>query len=250
MSTQHHVLIEATPGVAPDAAACLAISPAQNSLSLPEHNLSIRCGLNCARLIGGADEVCGYQRLRYESFVLHKGWVKADPAQPGLETDHYDPYCYHLGVFQGPHLVAYLRALPWEADPGFMLEHEFRDLLTAEAALDLAHAGNVELSRLVVAPPAGSGPRESLVVAELLFKLLYQLGKRQDWEAYYIVLEEAWLRILNRRFELPFAPLGVPHIYPNGTKTLAAHARCDALEESIKQTSPVKYRWYQQSSTP
>lgn len=212
----------------------------------------ISAGCYAARLIDSSDfsDITSCQKLRYECFVLRKGWVSGDPSRPGCETDRYDPFCHHLGVFQGSHLVAYLRALPWRAEPGFMLEHEFRDLVSDAAEADLAQAGNVELSRLVVALPPGSERGEMIAVAELLFKLVYHLGRRLGWQAYYIVLEEAWLRVLNRRFELPFVPLGEPHVFPDGTRTLAAHARCATLEQAMRQVSPEKYRWYLQRATP
>lgn len=218
-----------------------------NSIDIP---FLIQRGL-IARVINRAkdEDVRAYQTLRYEYFVLRKGWVGDDPFQPGRETDRYDSYCHHLGVFQGPHLIAYLRVLPWQPDPGFMLEHEFRDLMFEDAAKSLRQEGAVEISRLIVAPPPGSGRSETAALAELLFKLVYSLGKRLGWAAYYIVLEEAWLRVLNRRFNLPFVPLGVPHVYPDGTRTLAAFAHCDALEQSMLETSPDKYRWYHQDIT-
>ena len=204
-----------------------------------------------ARLIEEADEdeVRTYQMLRYECFVQRKGWVKDDPANPGLEIDHYDPHCYHLGVFQetprGAQLVAYLRALPWQEQSGLMLQYEFHDLVSEEAAGGLAQEGNVEISRLVVAQPPGSGRAESAVLAELLFKLVYGLGKCLGWTTYYIVLEEAWLRVLNRRFAIPFAPLGAPQTYADGTRTLAAYAACETMEESMQRSAPAKYNWYQ-----
>lgn len=227
-------------------------APAGGWLMAQEMAGAPRCAQDgyVARLIDASsdDEVWAYQQLRYECFVLRKGWVETNPSQPGRETDGYDPYCYHLGVFQGPLLVAYLRVLPWQADPGFMLEHEFGDLSPEAVKLDLAQAGNVELSRLVVALPPGSGRGETLAMAELLFKLVYHLGRRLGWQAYYIVLEEAWLRILNRHFGLAFAPLGEPHVYPDGTRTVAACAGCGTLEQAVRQSSPDKYRWYQQQA--
>ncbi|MBV9470681.1 MAG: GNAT family N-acetyltransferase, partial [Abitibacteriaceae bacterium] len=48
--------------------------------------------------------------MRYECFVVRKGWVTANPSHGGREFDRYDPYCHHLGVFQGSQLIAYLRA--------------------------------------------------------------------------------------------------------------------------------------------
>ena len=210
--------------------------------------LSLMQGNYVAHLIDVADDdaVWAYQALRYECFVLRKGWVKDDPARPGLEIDRYDPYCHHIGVFQGTQLVAYLRALPWQAEPGLMLQHEFHDLVCQKQTSLLGQPGNVEISRLVVDPPPGSGRAESAVLAELLFKLVYRIGHHLGWTAYSIVLEEAWLRILNRRFAIPFEPLGAPHIYPDGTRTLAAYACCEAMEQSMLSTAPDKYHWYRQ----
>lgn len=210
--------------------------------------LSFTLGEYTARLIGSGDEdeVRAYQALRHEWFVSRRGWVKDDPAMPGCEVDGYDPYCHHLGVFQEAQLVAYIRALPWQAEPGLMLQHEFRDLVCEQAFKKLGQAGDVELSRLIVAPPPGSARSETIAIAELLFKLVYSLGKRLEWSIYYIVLEEAWLRILNRRFALSFTPLGEPHVYPDGTRTLAAHAGSDTLEQSMLAMAPEKYQWYRE----
>lgn len=217
----------------------------------PTEGLFLAEGEFVARLMdcGDEDEVRAYQELRYEHYVLRKGWVNDDPAHPGRETDRYDPYCHHLGVFQGPQLVAYLRVLPWQADPGFMLEHEFRNLISEDAAMELGQQGTIEAPRLVVAPLPSSGRSETVVLAELLFKLVYYLGKLLGWTAYYIVLEEAWLRVLQRRFAVPFAPLGVPQTYPDGARTLAAYARCDTLEQSILAASPEKYHWYREDTS-
>lgn len=207
-----------------------------------------------AHLIDGAkeNEVRAYQQLRYECFVQRKSWVKEDPANPGLEIDHYDAHCYHLGVFQqtseGKQLVAYLRALPWQEQPGLMLQHEFVDLVSPEAVGRLGQIGNVEISRLVVEPLPGSDRSDSLAIAELLFKLVYSLGKHLGWTNYFIVLEEAWLRVLNRRFHIPFAPLGEVHTYADGTRTLAAHASCTEMERAMLANAPDKYQWYQPKS--
>lgn len=226
-------------------ASLLITTESCNPLNLPSFTRSELC----ARPLDPADqdEVVAYQKLRYHCFVLRKGWVPADPANPGRETDRYDPFCHHLGVFHGPNLVAYLRVLPWQAEPGFMLEHDFRDLLHDYDTMNLRKAGHVELSRLVVAPPAGSSRSETAELAELLFKLVYNLGKQLGWTGYYIVLEEAWLRTLNRRFKLPFAPIGVPQTYPDGTRALAAFADCKSLERAMLESAPDKYHWYREN---
>jgi N-acyl-L-homoserine lactone synthetase len=209
-----------------------------------------QCPNYIARLLDpfNAEEAQAYERLRYEWFVRRRGWVAGDPQRPGLESDGYDAHCFHCGVFEAEQLVGYVRALPGQAPTGLMLQHEFRALLgdgmQGKGEKQVAHEGAVELSRLVIAPHSGGGTAATIAVGELLFKLVYQLGKRQGWQEFYIVLEEAWLRLLNRRFHLPFAPLGVPHVFPDGTRTLVACARCADMEAAVLAVSPNKYRWY------
>lgn len=44
-----------------------------------------------------ADEIRAAQRLRYQVFVDEMG-AKLNGAEPGIESDRYDPYCQHLVV--------------------------------------------------------------------------------------------------------------------------------------------------------
>ncbi len=172
-----------------------------------------------------------------------------DPANRGLESDAYDPHCFHLAVFDpegggnGAPCVAYLRALPWREGTGFMLEREFSPLLPEGHQLTISNS--VELSRLVVAPYVRAlGAAATRQVVELLLKLLYGLSLREGWDAYYAVVEEAWLAAFVRRYRLPFRPLGNPFTFPDGTKTVAAIAYRSEMEETIRQSDPAKYTWY------
>ncbi|MBV9468394.1 MAG: GNAT family N-acetyltransferase, partial [Abitibacteriaceae bacterium] len=159
MSTEPLVLSQRLPGASLGAASRSRSGSAPLDLTTSGAGLLICSGHYSAHVINGTDEkeVRRYQALRYESFVVRKGWVTADPNHPGCEMDRYDPYCHHLGVFLGSHLSAYLRALPWQPHLGFMLEHEFRDLLPETAASGLSQEGVVEISRLVIAPLPDGG---------------------------------------------------------------------------------------------
>ncbi len=191
-------------------------------------------------------EVTAFQRLRYDYFVRQRGWVVDDPLSPGCEVDRYDAWAQHLAVFDGGQIVAYLRVQPWQAEYGWMLEHEFLCLLPSSPATPLLHHNAVELTRLVIANAPLLPRREARLVTELLFKLLYQISLHHGWEQLYIVVEQAWLPIFRRRFGLAFEPLGCPCVFPDGTVTVAAHAGISDLEIGLRQHDPEKLHWYQQ----
>lgn len=180
------------------------------------------------------------QRLRHDFYADYKGWVR--PERSGQETDHYDSACHHLAVFEDGAVVAYLRALSWTTNLGFMLEHDFRQVVPEAALVRLIRNNSFEISRLVVAP--GLQPHEVLQVTEVLFKSLYLFCKAQNIDHLYAVLEAGWLRRFRHCFHLPFQALGPPHRFPDGTKTVAAYATLTELEESLAVMAPAKLSWY------
>jgi len=193
-------------------------------------------------------EVIAYQRLRYDYFVLEKGWVPADPQSPQQETDHYDAYAQHLAVFKDGQMVAYLRVLPWQEEIGFMLDHEFSALLSTESQRTFVRHGAAELSRLV--PPffpATASSHEVKIVLELLLKLLYHVCREHNITCYYIVVEPSWLKPFARRFGLAFEPIGIPYTFPDGTQAVAAYASLADFEKAVEQHSAEKFRWYRQA---
>jgi len=225
----------------------------------------VKAGSFLARPINLADpqEVCTFQELRYEYFVRRKSWACPDPLAPYCETDRYDAFAHHLAAFettdetiqekQNQKIVIYLRALPWHEHVGFMLDHEFRCLLSDEEHADLHRTNAVELSRLVIAPGAcsksanqdGTGERPRHVI-ELLLKLLYHLSLEQQIEHYYIVVEKHWLPAFTRRFHIPFKVIGREYTFPDGTVTVAAHATRTELEQAMAAKDSQKFLWYQQ----
>lgn len=195
-----------------------------------------------ARMLDANDLVAilDCHRLRHDFYATYKGWVR--PERSGQEIDHYDSACHHLAVFEDGAVVAYMRALPWTANMGFMLEHDFRQVVTQTALDRLIRNNSFEISRLVVAP--GLQPHEVLQVTEVLFKSLYLFCKAQDVDHLYAVLEAGWLRRFRYCFHLPFQALGPTHRFPDGTKTVAAYASLTELEESLAIMLPAKLAWY------
>jgi N-acyl-L-homoserine lactone synthetase len=192
-------------------------------------------------------DVLAYEQLRYGYFIKCKRWADHGKC-PGHESDHFDPYCHHLGVFEQEHLAAYLRVLPTTWPCGLMLDHDFRCLLTDEKHRSIIRENSVELSRLVIAPDeAEPHPhRRNRQIIELLLKLLYHLSLQEGYLHFYIEVETSWLKPFARRFGLPFTPICDPYTFPDGTETVAAYASLQDLEQAVRSRSPEKYEWYRQ----
>ncbi len=186
-------------------------------------------------------------RLRYGYFVQERGWVPEDIAVPGLERDGYDEHCLHLGVWDDHGVAAYLRVLPFEPLVGFMLDRELSCVLSHEEREALPREGAVELSRLVVRPDVASGRDDGGVhPVEEVFKALYRASKERGFSRFYVVVEQGWLRPFAHRFGVPFRVLGTPHVFPDGTKTVAGVATLEEFEAGVRRHSQTKYAWYQE----
>lgn len=215
--------------------------------------------------------------LRHDYFVKHRGWVTCNGS--GEETDHYDPFCQHLAVFHNDHILAYMRLLPWQPTTDFMLEHDFACLLTDEERASIIHENSAELSRLVIAPDAHNKSLSAAPVLGLaitpatqndtcvnsenhmisgnsfgrlaalypLFKVFFHTARQQNIQTFYIVMEPPMLKILQRKFGIPFVPLGKPYTFPDGTVAQAAFTTLAETERSITARFPQRYAWYQQS---
>ncbi len=62
------------------------------------------------KLASSEQEVRAAQRLRYQVFVEEMG-ARLHCAEPGIEADHYDPFCQHLLVKDGDAVVGCYRIL-------------------------------------------------------------------------------------------------------------------------------------------
>lgn len=186
-------------------------------------------------------------RLRYGYFVETRGWVGANPQEPGIERDGYDEHCLHLAAWDGQGVAAYLRVLPFDPLVGFMLDRELSCLLSREEREALPREGAVELSRLVVRPDVLLRRDHGQVhPVEEVFKALYRASRERGFSRFYVVVEQGWLRPFARRFGVPFHLIGTPHVFPDGTSTVAGVATLDEFEAGVRRHNPDKLAWYQE----
>jgi len=123
-----------------------------------------------------------------------------------------------------------------------MLDHEFSAILGKEADW-LEREGSVELSRLVCRPNLRAARGEPHPM-EFLLKLLYRTSRDRGFTAFYIVVEENWIRPFARLFGLPFRVIGAPYTFSDGTRTVVATATMSELEAGMLRHSQEKYEWY------
>lgn len=210
---------------------------------------------------GDNDKILACLRLRHSYFCLARKWAPCNDSE--RETDIYDSFSHHLAVSQNNQILAYMRLLSWQEKTGFMLEHDFACLLTDEERHLIVHERSAEISRLVVAntfqanstgnaeksdqPTGRPNPFAHLHALYLLFRLFFHTARQNDIETFYIVVEPPTLRLLQRKFGIPFIPLGNTYTFPDGTVTQAAFTTLSETERSIAAKFPERYEWYRQA---
>ncbi|BCM94126.1 hypothetical protein IAD21_06029 [Abditibacteriota bacterium] len=187
--------------------------------------------------------------LRYRYFVEERGWVAANPDEPGVERDSYDDEAIHVAVQDGNGIAAYLRMLPFRSETGFMIDSEFSGVLSDEARQNLPRKDSLELSRLVVRSGFQLQSGMQVHPLELLFKQFYQESKARGFERFYIVVEPGWIRLFARNFGVVFRVMGQPYTFPDGTKAVAAAATLQELQEGMRRHSTMKWNWYEQEES-
>lgn len=181
-----------------------------------------------------SDELHDAGRLRHAFFVRQKSWVPASAAGTEVELDDYDRSAIHLGVFDGPSLVGYMRAVAGESAGGFMLDREFRECLSDEEYATIVRPGSVELSRRVIAEHLS--PLQAKPVAGLLFKLFYVVVVEERFSNIYLVQEPSYSLMLRKLYGLAFAPINArPYRFPDGTTVNVDHGSVEGLLRALDQ---------------
>lgn len=132
------------------------------------------------------------------------------------ENDHYDNTSVHFAVFSDKRgIVAYSRL--HLAKGGFMLENEFKDLVSNKYRIRKKD-DTVEGSRFAVAPYLRR-TKEGFLVTELLCQRMCIWSKKNGIKYMYAVLDRNYLDFLKRFFSI--RSIGPMKEYEQGLKSIA-----------------------------
>jgi N-acyl-L-homoserine lactone synthetase len=171
----------------------------------PTREVRFAEGLLTVRPITAPDDLAEAYRLRHRVFCTRLGWVPSSPE--GLETDRYDAWAHHLGVYtESVGLAALVRVLP--ADCPFMLESDFLGLVGPDHRIR-KQPDTAEISRLALA----DDDRPPRRVAMLLYKGLYQWSLANAVRYLYMEVEPRYWRALTLT-GFPCRPIGPIRRWP------------------------------------
>lgn len=199
------------------------------------------------RTLHEANDLILAYRLRYTFFSEQLKWVPH--AETGLETDLYDRFAVHVGVFdKNRSLLAYVRLTTFPNQ--FMLEKEFRCILSSNFVIR-KERDTSELTRFCVATEA----RGDIFVAEhqfmnataLLFKGVYQLCLDNNIRFSYGVTDRTIHRYLTMK-GYPYSLIGIPRKMPDGVVARAVILDWREFETINSKKRPELLSWYRQRS--
>lgn len=184
------------------------------------------------------EEIYETQKLRYQIFCQERGWLLEN--EDGCEWDRYDVCAIHFAAFTIDGLAGCVRLIQ-HSSIGFMLENEFRKTLGGkQLPLDREHS--VEISRLCVR----TGLPNTRKIVEGLYKAMYQWSKINDKKYWYIVVEEKYLRVLQRQC-FPFKQIGPGYEWKKGVLSVPAVLDQEELEKVLSIKRSKFFKWLKES---
>ena len=183
------------------------------------------------------NELENVYQLRRKVFVKELGWVSEEK-----EKDIYDTHAIHFVAHKKGSVAGYVRLI--SSGNSFMLENEFKDLLTKSDLVTL-HARKdeaAEISRLVLEKKLRNRYL-SFWLRILLYRTIYQWSLKHEIRYWYMVVSSRFLKHLQKLF--PCRSIGISKEYNKGHGvTVAAVLDLREAEKKIQREHPNLYRWF------
>lgn len=184
-------------------------------------------------------------RLRHEVFAEELQWVPL--SSDGREKDAYDAFAVPIGIFDDDGgLIGHVRLI---CSPSpFMIEKEFACLLP-EPGLFAKTQGMVESTRICIRKEARADAHQSLSLAHLLYKAMYNWSLLNDISRMVTIVEQRYFLLL-KRSRFPFESVGGFKALGKGVMSgiIVLDWRRFDMELSVKR--PEFYRWFANAQTP
>jgi len=202
------------------------------------NNIKIKEGNFTARILK-SDELEKAYQFRYEIFHKELKWFPPDKEKRKIDTDMYDQFSIHFGVFTGEEkLIGYGRLVLPKSD--FMLEREFKNLLTHTGYVIRKKKDTVEVSRVVINKNFRSANNFNTIW--LLFKAMYWWSVKNKTRYWYMVIELNYLKFLQRLF--PLKQIGGIKYYQPNVATAAALLDLREAERFVYNTNRNLHKWF------
>ena len=163
--------------------------------------------------------------LRYQVYCEERGFLRGESYPDKLESDIFDRYSLHFGVFDAAENLAATARLVQKSVIGLPL-YQHCTLFGHESELFGAHSQIAEVSRLSVSrgyrrrrgegfyglaeattPYKGIERRSGENAVFALYRSIYQISKRSGITHWLAAIEKSLLRLLTR-YGFPFRPIG------------------------------------------
>lgn len=191
-------------------------------------------------------ELSSYQDLvaaynfRYKICVQKMHWVSGDPITR-TESDEFDTYSYHFGVFSESVLVGYCRLTPDNAPSSTMSRKYFSNLL--HDGHDYPRHNAADISRLIIDMEwIGKDKRRLKTVLVNLYRLVYGRSELAQpmLTTWYFVTTPILLKGLRFQLLLPVKEIG-RGTTPDGKTTHLAMIHLPTARARLRLLAPMRY---------
>src|SRR4030042_1760793 len=187
-----------------------------------------------ARQISSPEELSAAYKLRKVIYSDLLKWVSCNEEQ---ETDEYDKYATHFGVFNKHDVVAYCRLII--AVNPTMLENNFKMILGKEKIRkekDTAEISRLTLDRKII------GNRRGKIIQALLYRKIFHWSRQNGIKFWYIVVREGFFNNLKANFDCQ--QIGKTYYFKENDSAIAAIIDLQKSLEFVRRTNTFLYWWF------
>jgi N-acyl-L-homoserine lactone synthetase len=187
-----------------------------------------------ARQISNPEELSRAFKLRKSIYSDLLKWVACNKEQ---ETDLYDKYASHFGVFFNGRIIAYCRLIT--TDKPTMLENDFKMLIEDEEIRK--KKDTAEISRLTL-DKEFIGDGRGKIIQAFLYRKIYHWSRKNGINFWYVVVREKFFNNLKANFDCQ--QIGKTYYFKENDSAIAAIIHLQKSLEFVREKNKLLYWWY------
>lgn len=181
-----------------------------------------------------SEELSSAYKLRKSIYSDLLKWVICGQEE---ETDEYDKYATHFGVFYKHGIVAYCRLII-TVNPT-MLENNFKMILgngKIRKEKDTAEISRLTLDKEFIGDSRGK------IIQALLYRKIFHWSRQNGVKFWYIVVREKFFNSLKANFDCQ--QIGKTYYFEENDSAIAAIIDLQRSLEFVRRTNRPLYWWY------